>query len=230
MSEAAQRAVGEVATVAEGDEESADPARAPLVGSGHSPNRPKSSSATSPVAARRPAPSPPPSRAPTGPARSDAASYREFARPERPAADGSSSTAAPRPASPRPEPLGRQPLSERRGSPDVGQPDRRDHRGDPGVGRERATPARARGHAGGEVLGHGLPVDPGITGDRLHASPRANGIAPPGGMLLRNQIFVIPRRYLPVFGVPSLSGKVDGGLRIDRDKALKFTQPSNNQL
>lgn len=37
-----------VAAIAEGDEESADLARCPVVGSGHSPNRPKSTSATSP--------------------------------------------------------------------------------------------------------------------------------------------------------------------------------------
>lgn len=65
-------------------------------------------------------------------------------------------------------PLGRQPLSERRRPPDVGRPDRRDDRGHPGVGRERATPAQARGHAGGDVLAHGLPVDPGAAGE----SPR----------------------------------------------------------
>jgi len=78
---------------------------------------------------------PPPPRTPTGAARSDAASCRESARPERP-------------ASPRPEPAGPSAAQRAPRPPDVGRPDRRDHRG----GRERATRAQARGHAGRDVL------------------------------------------------------------------------------
>lgn len=55
--------------------------------------------------------------------------------------------------------------------PAVGRPDRRD-RGYLGVGRERATPAQVRGHAGGVLLGHGLPVDPGAADDRSHGLPQ----------------------------------------------------------
>ena len=59
---------------------------------------------------------PPPSRTPTGAARSDAASCRESARPERP-------------ASPRPEPAGPSAAQRAPRPPDVGRPDRRDDRG-----------------------------------------------------------------------------------------------------
>jgi hypothetical protein len=38
----------------------------------------------------------------------------------------------------------------------------------------RATPAQARGHAGGDVLAHGLPVDPGAAGESVRTQPSNN--------------------------------------------------------